>query len=74
MSKTEVKPREARFMPNPINPSTPFTAQTNLLMFAGEFFKHYDIMYDSSLDNPNKAEGGRVDSRTTLKGGGVSSP
>jgi hypothetical protein len=53
MSTTEVRLREARFMPNPINPSTPFTAQTNLLMFVSEFFKHYDIMNDSSLDNPN---------------------
>ncbi len=53
MSTTGIRLREARFMPNPINPSTPFTAQTNLLMFVNEFFKHYDIMNDSSLENPN---------------------
>ncbi len=40
-------------MPNPINPLTPFTAQTNLLMFFNEVFKHYNISNDSSLDNPN---------------------
>ncbi|CAF3192610.1 unnamed protein product [Rotaria socialis] len=52
-STAEVRLREARFMPNPINPSTPFTAQTNLLMFFGEFYKHYDITNDQNLNDPN---------------------
>jgi hypothetical protein len=52
-STTETRLREARFMPNPINPSTPFTSQTNLLQFVGEFLTHYNLFEDSSLKDPN---------------------
>lgn len=51
-SACEPRLREARFIPNPIHPSTPFADQVFLLRFFGEIFKNFGVNDTTELSKP----------------------
>ena len=51
-STTGMKLREARFMPSPIHPATPFTDQVFFLGFVGEIFTMFNVNESKALDEP----------------------
>ena len=51
-STSESRLREARFMPNPVHPATPFAEQHFFLGFIGEIFKMFGVNESTALDTP----------------------
>lgn len=50
--RTNERLREARFMPNPMNPRAPFIAADRLLGFVGEILQYFKLSSDSNLREP----------------------
>ena len=50
---SEMRLREARFMPTPIHPATPFTDQTFFLGYVGEIFNMFNVNDGKALKQPN---------------------
>ena len=50
--RTNERLREARFMPNPMNPWTPFSESDRPLGFVGEILQYFKLFDDSNLREP----------------------